>query len=166
MGLMTNFFKQNTWRIGWVLVLVLASGGIISLVSWISQTQGRSTVVVEWDTASELDTAGYHVGRSDQIDGPFVRISQALIPAALDPSAGGRYSFTDSQVTSGHNYYYRLEIVEMDGSTSYSDPIEYRAGSTTNNVWLLLSLFLLLAGVIGVVILLTLFPLKILEKKG
>ena len=83
----------------------------------------HATIVVEWTTASELDTAGFNIYRSDSADGEFVRINQSLIPASSDSLTGGSYEFKDSNVTPGKTYYYVLEDVDNNGITHRSQEI-------------------------------------------
>jgi hypothetical protein len=73
---------------------------------------------VAWITASELNTAGFNVLRGNTPNGPFTRVNPELIPAANDPLVGGSYIFTDTNVSFGQTYYYRIEEVEFSGSTS------------------------------------------------
>ncbi len=76
------------------------------------------TVTVEWSTASELNTAGFNLYRGDSPAGPFARVNVELIPASTDPLIGGTYAFTDTQVSAGRTYYYRLEEVQTDGAAT------------------------------------------------
>lgn len=101
------------------------------------QSLGNARVVVEWSTASELDTAGFNLYRSESQTGPFEKVNQDLIPAAPDPLTGGEYSYTDHTVKSGFTYYYELEDVELSGSTSRHGPIAVKA---TSGGWLQLIL--------------------------
>lgn len=88
-----------------------------------------ATVFVEWTTASELDTAGFNLYRSDAPDGVYTQVNRTLIPSSPDPLTGGSYSFTDYAVQPGQTYYYELEDVELDGNTSRHGPIEVKAQS-------------------------------------
>ncbi len=83
----------------------------------------HATIVIEWTTASELDTAGFNIYRSDSPDGEFVRINQTLIPASPDPLTGGSYEFKDPNVTPGKTYYYVLEDVDNNGLTHRSQEV-------------------------------------------
>jgi len=86
-------------------------------------------VVVTWETASEVGSAGFHLYRSDSPDGPFVPITENPIPAQGDPLAGASYSYQDSQVSWGQRYFYQLEEVERSGTRNrYQDTVEGRAG--------------------------------------
>ena len=87
-------------------------------------TPAASVVIVEWTTESEVDMAGFNLYRSDNPDGPYVKVNATLIPGALDPLLGGQYAYTDTNVVAGQTYYYKLEDVELDGTTTLHGPIE------------------------------------------
>jgi hypothetical protein len=81
-------------------------------------------VFVEWTTESEVDVAGFNLYRSESPDGPYVKINTALIPGSSDPLLGGEYVYTDTNVVAGQTYYYKLEDVDLDGTTTLHGPIE------------------------------------------
>ena len=120
----------------------------------------EAVVIVEWTTASEVDTAGFNLYRSEDPDGPFARINDHLIPASPDPLLGGSYAFTDTEVVAGRTYYYQLEDVEIDGTTTRHGPIEVKAvgGGRTEG---LLAIALIGGAVLGLVAVtvLTRYPL-------
>ena len=100
------------------VTLLLAIGLIVAaLVIFLISAATPPAVTVEWSTASELNTAGFNVLRSDNPDGPFARLNPAVIPASPDPLVGGSYVYTDTNVTPGRTYYYQLEEVESGGGT-------------------------------------------------
>ena len=86
-------------------------------------TQTFASVVLEWTTKSEVNTAGFNMFRAENSDGPFVQINRALIPSAGDPIAGGHYVFTDTEAVAGRTYYYQLEDVELSGNRTRHDTI-------------------------------------------
>lgn len=94
-------------------------------------TPAASVVVVEWTTESEVDTAGFNLYRSERLDGPYVKVNAALIPGSSDPLLGGKYVYTDTNVVAGHTYYYKLEDVELDGTTTLHGPIEVVAEASS-----------------------------------
>jgi len=104
------------------------SPDLVELVSF--DAAGRWGVVsVQWETASEIDTAGFHIWRSwkrspAEID--FVRITRHLIPAEGGPSQGATYLHEDSYVFSGHPYCYRLEDVNLQGEGTFHEPAVVR----------------------------------------
>jgi hypothetical protein len=87
-------------------------------------TPAPSVVIVEWTTESEVDMAGFNLYRSDSSEGPFVKVNIALIPGASDPLLGSKYAYTDTNVVAGQTYYYKLEDVDLDGTTALHGPIE------------------------------------------
>ncbi len=74
--------------------------------------------VLDWTTASELNTAGFNLYRSENANGPFIKINAQLIPASPDPLTGGKYEYLDKDVVAGHTYYYQLEDVEVSGASA------------------------------------------------
>ena len=109
------------------LVVVLL--GLYALVTgW--QSYANPQVVVEWSTATELDTAGFNLYRGTSPDGPFVQVNQQLLPSSPDPLTGGDYAFADTDVDPGRSYFYELEEVEYNGATQRFPPIQVTAGGS------------------------------------
>jgi hypothetical protein len=102
-------------------------------------------VVVEWSTASELDTVGFNLYRSENPEGDFQAVNYALIPSASDALAGGNYSYRDISVQAGHTYYYLLEDVGADGATNRNGPIQVKAEAGGIPEMILTGLLLLVA---------------------
>jgi uncharacterized repeat protein (TIGR01451 family) len=81
-------------------------------------------VLVAWETTSEVNTVGFNVWRNETRDGGYVRVNDALIPAAsLGGVWGGPYAFTDSDATPGTTYYYKLEELEVSGARNWYGPV-------------------------------------------
>ena len=83
---------------------------------------------VTWETASEVNTAGFNLYRSDNPDGPWEKINDQLIPPSDDPVSGGKYKFVDKSAEPGKTYYYQLEEVELSGNATRFDPIKLETG--------------------------------------
>jgi len=81
-------------------------------------------VTINWETASEVNTAGFNIYRSESPDGPWEKINKELIPPSEDPVRGGKYQFEDTHAEPGKTYYYQLEEVELTGKTTRFDPIQ------------------------------------------
>jgi len=120
------FAAPSIRRLGWLIIGLLALAGL-ALGYWAWTTRNTATVIVEWSTASELNTAGFNLYRSDSPDGPFTRLNEYLIPASPDPLLGSSYAFTDTNVVAGRTYYYQLEDVETGGATTRHGPIAAKA---------------------------------------
>ena len=84
--------------------------------------QGTS-LVISWETASEIDTLGYNIRRSDMEEGPFEQINDAIIAANGGPTQGASYEFIDQNVEPGKTYFYKLEDVDTSGSRSVYGPV-------------------------------------------
>jgi hypothetical protein len=119
----------------------------LALGYWAWTVRTAATVIVEWTTASELNTAGFNLYRRDSPDGPFTRLNEHLIPASPDPLLGGSYAFTDTNVVAGRTYYYQLEDVETSGATTRHGPIEVKAEGSGQMA--LLALVLLVGAILG-----------------
>ncbi len=86
----------------------------ISLLSFTGSLQGNQTNL-NWQTANEVNFSRFEIQRS--VDAAnFKKIGDKLSNAN---AAGSAYSLTDAQPLQGRNYY-RLKIIDKDGSSSYS----------------------------------------------
>jgi len=90
-------------------------------------------VVLEWATATELDTVGFEIERASQPGGPFQRLSAiGFVPSsATDAFSGAKYEVLDEDgLIDGKNYYYILVEIELNGSENKTQPIVVSAGQT------------------------------------
>lgn len=143
----------STNKGGYTFYAILASLLLLgALVCGFVGLQGRqkAEIQVEWSTASEMNTAGFHLYRAESPDGPFTRITTELIPASPDPLTGGDYSFSDRGVVPGRTYYYQLEEIELDGGGSRAGPVEVKAEAETS-FWLPLAALLLFIAILTAV---------------
>ncbi len=101
------------------VTLLLAIGLVLAaLVIFLISAATPPAITVKWSTASELNTAGFNILRSDNPNGPFARLNAEVIPPSPDPLVGGSYVYTDTNVAPGQTYYYQLEEVESGGVTA------------------------------------------------
>ena len=84
---------------------------------------GGSGVTLVWETAAEIDTAGFHLLRSDSQDGEYGRINGEIIPARGGPTQGATYSYIDNSALNGVTYWYRLMDVDLSGESYPYDPV-------------------------------------------
>lgn len=130
-----------------VIALLLFIAGLASAVlAW--RAYHNTRIIVEWSTASELETAGFNLLRSTSPEGLFNRVNEELIPPSPDPLAGGDYTYTDTNVEPGRTYYYHLEEVELSGSTNLHGPIQSEA-QRGGLIEALLSLVLLVSALLA-----------------
>jgi hypothetical protein len=103
----------------------------------------RASIVIEWSTASELDTAGFNIYRSEAPKGDAILVNDKVVSASTEPWIGGNYKYIDNNVTPGTIYYYWLEDIGMSGNVNRHGPIEVEAKAggkveTWVAVWLLI----------------------------
>ncbi len=83
-----------------------------------SARQDKNTVRLHWETAEETDNRGFGVERSE--DGRQFR-EIGWVGGAGEAARATEYTYTDTEVLPGHDYYYRLRQEDFDGSFTYSD---------------------------------------------
>ncbi|OAD23035.1 hypothetical protein THIOM_001139 [Candidatus Thiomargarita nelsonii] len=79
-----------------------------------------NSVILEWKTAMEIDNAGFHIWRSEEKDGEYVRITNSLLMAKGDDST---YTFIDKDVRDGVAYYYKLEDIDIFDVSTFRYPV-------------------------------------------
>jgi cardiolipin synthase A/B len=100
----------------------------VILVSFTATTlPGQPQVYIQWETATEIGTAGFYVARSPSATGPWTRVSN-FIPATGDPLTGAQYNWIDASTLLHHHYYYRLEVINTDLSVDYYDSLFVSTG--------------------------------------
>lgn len=114
-----------------ILIVIGALWLLLAAAIIITQLSRPTPIRIDWETETEIDTAGFNVYRSEEPDGQFELLNDALIPSVGDSLSGAGYSFIDSDVIAGKTYYYRLEDVELDNSREQHEIIEYTAPLVT-----------------------------------
>lgn len=106
-------------------------------------------IAVTWETASEVDTAGFLLYRGESPDGPFSLLIETPLPAQGDPLVGSSYRYEDRDVAWGRRYFYQLEEIERGGVRNRFPQVVGRAGAGWP--WALAggALLALLGGVVG-----------------
>jgi hypothetical protein len=86
-------------------------------------------VILAWETGSEEDNAGFYLWRSEvAAEGPYYRLNATLIPARGDPGSGASYRYVDHGVVAGVTYWYKLEDVDIRGSSTILSPVPATPG--------------------------------------
>ena len=98
----------------------------IDLASFTVETN-EGQAVINWETATEIDNAGFNIYRAMDVDGPWQQINSGLIAAEGDPVSGASYTFVD---TPGRGtFYYRLEDIDFFGLSTEHEPALAQLGS-------------------------------------
>jgi hypothetical protein len=99
----------------------------VTLVRFEASWQDDGTILVEWETSSELDSMAFFLYRGESQDVPRTDYID-FEPAAGNQDTGANYSFVDDTVTQGVTYYYLLEEVDASNNSTWQDPITPSAG--------------------------------------
>ena len=94
----------------------------VKLSSFTARGDG-SAVNVEWQTKTEVDNLGFNIYRSTERDGTYTKLNSSLISGLVSSVKGRSYNFTDSQVTKGKLYYYKLEDIDLKGKKTVHGPV-------------------------------------------
>ncbi len=78
----------------------------------------RVTNTARWTTASENDTFGYDVYRSDSENGKFVRITKKPVLGHGTTSETNTYEFVDDTIDPCKDYFYYVEEITTTGERS------------------------------------------------
>jgi len=95
----------------------------VSLASF-TATPTINVILVEWETATELDNLGFNLYRSHSPDSGYIQLNESLI-AAQNPGGmlGATYTWFDSSMKPDIIYYYRLEDIDIHERRTLHGPI-------------------------------------------
>lgn len=93
----------------------------ITLRQFHARNHDAGAVIITWQTATELNNAGFHLHRATASAGPFIRITKQLI-AAQGNGGGATYSYQDQPPGVGP-FYYQLEDVDLGGKRAFHEPV-------------------------------------------
>lgn len=88
----------------------------------------KNSVILEWATASELETIGFNLYRRGKLDGTMNTINQLLVQAeSVGLVEGSTYTFKVDGLKAGKYYYFWLEDVDIYGNSTLHGPIYVKA---------------------------------------
>ena len=98
----------------------------VDLLSFTAERTAE-TVTLNWETVTETNTMGFNIFRSTSHYGTQLKLNSELIFSNSIPGSllGGTYQFTDQQAVEGVDYFYWLQEVELDGTTTTHGPAEF-----------------------------------------
>jgi hypothetical protein len=115
--------------IGLLLVFAIArpfaARAAVTLVDMTATAQSDGTILVKWETATELNTLAFRLYRAPVSIGPWDTIVNTQA-AQGDGISGAVYAFADHGVEVGKVYYYLLE--EVDNSNTRT-PLAIRSAT-------------------------------------
>jgi len=88
----------------------------------------KDRVSLNWETGSEMHNAGFHLWRSRNEQGKYIKITRNFIPSEGETSLGAAYNHEDEKVQLGKTYYYRLKSFAEDGASVSYGPVSATVG--------------------------------------
>lgn len=120
----TKTLKKNSFLLGIIMsiAVILTGIGLWNLIF--------PHIMVEWSTASEVETLGFNIFRSENEEGPFTdKVNPELVPSKGEVILGSEYQLRDKDVRWGRTYYYMLEEIQLGGGSERFGPIEIQVKS-------------------------------------
>jgi hypothetical protein len=102
----------------WTTVVCPTVARVLSLAA----SHSARGVLLRWRASSEIDTLGFNVYREE--NGWRVRMNRTLIPVRA--TRGHNYSWLDRRPPRGLPFRYWLQVVSLDGGSSWHGPISAR----------------------------------------
>lgn len=99
---------------------------VITLVD-LHATAGNKKITIEWITESEINNAGFNIYRAESREGEYVKINASLIAAKGSATEGAAYDFVDTGLQNRKIYYYKLEDIDLNGTSTMHGPISAMA---------------------------------------
>ncbi len=92
---------------------------VIDLISFTAvRSDGGDSILVEWETATEVLNAGFYLYRAERKEGPYIKLTDALIPGEGSDIQGACYLYEDVDVDATTRYWYTLEDIDTYGITT------------------------------------------------
>jgi len=86
---------------------------------------------LDWTTGNEIDNLGFNIYRSESPDGEYTRVNTKMIEAKGSAFAGASYSFSDKDVIPKMTYYYKLEDISTEGTSTFHGPVMAKVTAAT-----------------------------------
>jgi pectin methylesterase-like acyl-CoA thioesterase len=124
-----NIFSKNnagsgfSYSSNWTPALITYTGGLLPVeLTAFHGSVKNGKAVLNWETATEVNSSGYEVERKAQQSGASWQAIGA-VKAAGNSNATKQYTFTDKNTQAG-TWQYRLKMIDNDGTYKYSNTAE------------------------------------------
>ncbi len=99
----------------------------VMLMSFRASLSGGRRVVLAWRTAAEEGQLGFNVWRSGSRQSGYRRVNPRLIAArAVGLIGGAEYRYDDLAPAGRRTLFYRLQLIDAAGRSSFSRPLRVR----------------------------------------
>jgi hypothetical protein len=118
--------SRATYTFGPLCELAVTEAGnpipTLATISSFNAYEDGGQMVVRWETASEIGTAGFYLVRKDEDNGTYQQVNPTLLTGLLHFPQGGIYRYVDGNAFPGETYTYKLVEVEANGQTHTHGP--------------------------------------------
>jgi len=107
----------------------------LDLLSFTGRLQNNNSVLLNWKTENEINTSHFAIERS--IDGNrFIGIGNVSANGRNNTGSSFSYSYTDNDAInqSSQRLYYRLKMIDIDGTYKYSNIVSISLPLTTGKL--------------------------------
>ncbi len=98
-------------------------GSTVIDLSSFTATPKAIKVIIQWSTEAEIDNAGFNLYREMSENGQYTKINSSLIIAQGSSIQGASYEFVDTNVQNRKTYYYKLEDIDLNGTSTMHGPV-------------------------------------------
>jgi hypothetical protein len=119
----TSIIPTTTTTIQQTTTTTTAPATLINLSSF-TATPKSGKVILQWQTESETDNAGFNIYRATAENGDYIKINSALIAAEGSTTQGASYEYIDNGLKNGKTYYYKLEDIDLNGGSTFHGPVK------------------------------------------
>jgi hypothetical protein len=95
----------------------------VQLSSFTASVTSSQFVELQWIAETETNMLGYNIYRGNENQLSTALKINPYVIAATNSSTGSEYSFSDEDVVSSNDYYYWLQSMDMNLSSTYHGPV-------------------------------------------
>jgi hypothetical protein len=121
MSMLTVTQDAVDYCINWIKTDNVPPPTLVELSSF-SAAPGNGSVTLNWVTETEIDNAGFNILRATSENGEYVQINTSLIASKSGATQGASYQFIDNNVQNRKTYYYKLEDMDLNGTSTMHGP--------------------------------------------
>ena len=99
-----------------------ASNLPVQISSFSADVRAGNRVQLEWTTLSEIENFGFEVQKSESAPSDFRTIAGSFLPGHGTTTLPRQYRYCDTTASPGQ-WYYRLNQIDLDGSSHYSQSV-------------------------------------------
>ena len=88
----------------------------------------NGSVELNWKTVGEVGSTGFNVYRAESENGTYEKINRDIVSTKGSPTMGASYVFADKEVKNRKTYWYKLEDLYLNGTSTMCGPVSAAPG--------------------------------------